>query len=540
LNEDGAPFDSGFDDTGPFRVSPESGGVSLESALRDFGPAAIDDLIPRIRGLAETLDAAHRAGVVHGALHPSKVFVTDEATELVAGKGGHAPYAAPEVLEGHGATALSDQFSLAAIAYEWLFGRQITHNGERPIEVRSMPGVDRVALSKAFTRALAPKPDDRFASCSALCQALNGAVVPELPLLADLDEFAPGDAIAPAIVPPIDFLSNVDDVKIVAEESILMAAPFDSERADASLAQGRQPDLDTIDPRLSQPVADAVPAWHPAAAHPARTMETPRFGPIALFLAVIVGALFGFAAGYMARPRALQSAPPQEFAVTPGTDAEVKSAQGAQGAQSAQGAQGAQGAAPTAPEKAPAASAPRASSATRAPEKIGRLLVRSTPSGASVTVDGVARGVTPLALRDLDVGTRTVTVARRGYIPETLRVVITKARPSRTLDVRLATEAVASKPAGARGAPRPSTPASLGKTAASAGQLAIESRPIGAAVTINGKPRGTTPLTINDLAPGEYRIQMSMPGYRNFTTTVRVVAGERVRAAASLTALEQQ
>ena len=63
MNEDGALFDSGFDDTGPFRVSPESGGVSLESALRDFGPAAIDDLIPRVRALARVLDAAHAAGV---------------------------------------------------------------------------------------------------------------------------------------------------------------------------------------------------------------------------------------------------------------------------------------------------------------------------------------------------------------------------------------------------------------------------------------------------------------------------------------------
>jgi len=33
---------------------------------------------------------------------------------------------------------------------------------------------------------------------------------------------------------------------------------------------------------------------------------------------------------------------------------------------------------------------------------------------------------------------------------------------------------------------------------------------------------------------------MAMPGYHNFATTVRVVAGERVRAAYSLTALEQQ
>ena len=63
-------------------------------------------------------------------------------------------------------------------------------------------------------------------------------------------------------------------------------------------------------------------------------------------------------------------------------------------------------------------------------------------------------------------------------------------------------------------------------------------RPTGAAVTINGKPGGNTPLTINDLAPGEYRILMTMTGYRNFATTVRVVAGERARAAASLTAQE--
>ncbi len=156
MNEDGAPFDSGFDDTRPFRVSPESGGVSLETALRDFGPAAIDDLIPRIRAIANRLDAAHRAGVIHGALHPGRVFVTDDATEVIAGTGIHAPYSAPEVVGGHCATPLSDQYSLAAIAFEWMFGRPITHAGDRPIEVRSMPGVDRPALSKAFTRALAP------------------------------------------------------------------------------------------------------------------------------------------------------------------------------------------------------------------------------------------------------------------------------------------------------------------------------------------------------------------------------------------------
>ena len=556
MNEDGPPFDSGFDDAGPFRVSPESGGVSLESALRDFGPAAIDDLIPRIRALAVSLDAAHRAGVVHGALHPSKVFVTDDATSLVAGKGAHAPYAAPEVLAGHGATPKSDQYSLAAVTYEWLFGRPLSHHGDRPIEFRALPGVDRVALSKAFNRALSSKPEDRFASCVAFVDAVAGAIVPELPLLADVEDFAPEDELAPPViapveVPPIDEEPeeallvqpgpNPDDVRIVAEESPLPAGPFDVERDDPILAPGKRPDVDPvdpIDPRLSAAAPVAVPGWNPAAAAPSatRTMETPRFGPIALFLALIVGAVFGFAAGYMAKPRALQSAAPREIAVAPraGEPSEARNASETR----------AKGTVGKTAERSPGSPGSPASPAPPVPTaRPGRLLVRSTPSGASVSVDGVAKGETPLALRDLDVGTRSVTIARRGYIPETRRILITKARPARTLEVRLASasaaEPVSPKPSGGSG-PRPSTPASLGKPAVTTGTLAVESRPAGAAVTINGKPSGSTPLTINDLAPGDYQIVMTMPGYRNFTTTVRVVAGERTRAAASLTAVEQE
>jgi hypothetical protein len=68
----------------------------------------------------------------------------------------------------------------------------------------------------------------------------------------------------------------------------------------------------------------------------------------------------------------------------------------------------------------------------------------------------------------------------------------------------------------------------------------VDSRPAGASVSIDGKASGVTPLTINDLPPGDYRIELSRPGYRNFAATVRVVAGERARAAYSLTAQEQE
>jgi hypothetical protein len=150
----------------------------------------------------------------------------------------------------------------------------------------------------------------------------------------------------------------------------------------------------------------------------------------------------------------------------------------------------------------------------------GRLLIRSTPSGASVEVDGVARGVTPLALRDLELGTRTITVTRRGYIAEDHRVVLTAARPSRSLDLKL------------------SAAAAEGRSGATTGVLVIESRPPGATVTVDGKNRGTTPLTIDALPPGDYRVNFSLAGYQPFATTVRVVAGERARAAASLSVQE--
>ncbi len=508
--EEGALFGSGFDGGGPFRVTPEAGGVSLESALRDYGPAAIDDLIPRLRAIARALDAAHVAGHVHGALHPSKVIVHDNATSLIKGSVPVAPYAAPEMADGP-ATPASDQYGLAAIAYEWLFGRPIDRPAERPVEVRGMPGVDRVTLSKTFTGALAPKSAARFASCNDFCSAVADAQIPELPLLA-LDSNEDDDPVGPFIPEePLNPAPNLDDIDIVAEES-------------------RLADLDTITPALaaplseplskpiSEPLYDPLPApvasWDPAmSSNASRAMAPQRFGPLALFLAVLVGALFGFAAGYMARPRALQTNAPQEIATAPGTEAPVAAPQ-APGTAS-----------PPAP-KAPAPQAPQA------PVSVGRLLVRSSPSGATVSLDGTERGVTPLTLRDLAIGSRTVVIARRGFIPETRRVVITNARPARTLDVRLG--------AAAAPAQRPSTPATLGKPAASTGSLTIESRPTGATVTVNGRANGTTPVTINDLAPGEYRVVMTMQGFRDFATIVRVVAGERARAAASLTALEQE
>lgn len=508
LNDEGARYDSGFDDSGPFADTPPPGGVALDAALGEFGPAALDDLIPRLRVLAAVLDQAHAAGFVHGRLHPSKILVTNDGTYVM---GRRVPASGIRTRE-------ADQYALATIAYEWMFGRppikhrsdpdyEPTGAGDRPVDVRSLPGVDRTALSRAFTRALSPEPSRRFGSCADFVDAIAESVMPSLPLMAGDDDADP-------------------------------VGPFMPERPEP-MAIEPEPDL-VINPVVATESAFAAAEETPAAS---ADRQGERFSGLALILAAIVGMVAGFAAGYMARPRALQSRPPTEMAA--GTDNDLRTA--------------APSAPPLAPEarKAPTP-APKAPAAPQAPTKVGRLLVRSTPSGANVEVDGVARGVTPLALRDLDLGAREITVTRRGYVPEERRIVLTKARPSRSVEVRMTGQAAAAsasaaegrsgaiaperarRDARAGGPPRPSTPASLGKVAVSTGVLAVESRPVGASVTVNGKPSGHTPLTINDLPPGDYRVTMSLPGYRNVATTVRVVAGERARAAARLTEQEQE
>ncbi len=404
------PLDAGLDEIEAFFVTAFIEGDALDAALRDYGPAAIEDLVPRLRGLAAALDTAHNAGLVHGALHPRDILVSTEATH-VTGVGvapilarvgialpARRPYSAPEVAKGGEATSAADQFALAAVTFEWLFGRRISGPAQRRVEVRALPGVDRVALSNAFTRALAPEPGARFDSCRAFCAAVVGAVAGVSSTIAVLQ----GEDVPLRPAPPVA-LSLLDDA--------VMASPLDH------LA-------DPVGPFIPEPVHSRF-----ASLAPPREKQVERFGGGMLVSALMVGLVVGFAGGYMARPRALQSGPPREMSVAVGTDATV----------------------------VPAPSAP-----------------------------------TPLA------PTRKAPEAPKG--------------PSR----------VPSK-----------VPSKLGT-------LAVESRPSGAAVTLNGRPRGTTPLRVDALAPGEYQVSMALQGYRPFSTTVRVVAGERTRAAASLSAQEQE
>jgi hypothetical protein len=59
------------------------------------------------------------------------------------------------------------------------------------------------------------------------------------------------------------------------------------------------------------------------------------------------------------------------------------------------------------------------------------------------------------------------------------------------------------------------------------GSLTVRSDPDGAEVTINGIPRGRTPLNVGDLPAGNCVVRLDMPGYAPWSWSVGVVANRR-------------
>jgi hypothetical protein len=173
---------------------------------------------------------------------------------------------------------------------------------------------------------------------------------------------------------------------------------------------------------------------------------------------------------------------------------------------------------PLAVEPAP----PKPAPAPPAVARTGRITVRTTPAGARVLIDGRDVGKTPLTVPRLARGAHTVRVTRDGYAAQERRVNITAAQPAATLSLRLA-QAAAPTP------PRAAAPA-----ARQTASLLVESRPGGASVIVDGKRFGTTPLSIPSLFIGAHAVRLEMAGYKPWTASVRVVAGEKNRVAASL------
>ncbi len=248
----------------------------------------------------------------------------------------------------------------------------------------------------------------------------------------------------------------------------------------------------------------------------------PVFLPVALTL--LLGLFVGFLAGYLVGSRDTAGTSPAGSPVAPEKTATEARRQArpprATGGPGTSAPQVRRGTSVTASRGEPERSAPRAArpvaqapAAEPAPAR-GRLMVRSTPAGAQVFVNGRRRGTTPLAMRDLAPGAYTIRVARSGFDEQSRRVTVSSAGV-RELNLRLERS-------------RPAAPVSF------TGSLYVDSRPRGARVFLDGKEIGTTPMQAGDIRSGAHVVRLELKDHRTWTASTRVVAGEVARVTGSL------
>ncbi|MDQ6708008.1 MAG: serine/threonine protein kinase, partial [Acidobacteriota bacterium] len=170
-------------------------GDTLSRRIKDKGPFPRSEALPLIRQMAEALNAAHRAGVIHRDFKSGNVMLVPEKDGLrpvitdfglargmdpedhdarsVTAVAGTPGYMAPEVAAGDAATVASDIYALGVVMYEMLMGK-------RPVQPNARPPEVEARLQRVVMRCLERDPAERFASASALIAALEDkAPLPE-------------------------------------------------------------------------------------------------------------------------------------------------------------------------------------------------------------------------------------------------------------------------------------------------------------------------------------------------------------------------
>jgi len=159
-------------------------GTSADAVLKAHGPMPPAHVVRAATAVAHAL-----AGTTHGALHPrdlvmapDRVWVTGCGIAAVIAAVGikppvRQPYAAPERAHGGSIDSRTDVFGLAAIVTQLMTGAPPAADLARAFERLPDPaGVYRAALVRVLARAMAPRPEDRFATTTELACELGRAL----------------------------------------------------------------------------------------------------------------------------------------------------------------------------------------------------------------------------------------------------------------------------------------------------------------------------------------------------------------------------
>jgi hypothetical protein len=508
------PIAAGVEGTLAYRAEEYVAAESLDVAMRHYAPAAIEKGLPFITQLAGAIDFARAAGVGHGGLHPRDVFVTpDEARatgfgviEALEAVGVRAPvrrpYTAPERIDGAPWGIAADVFSLAAIAFELLTGRRPAGTGAGIGALPDSPHRD--ALHGVLARAMDPDPANRFPNALAFAAALEAA---------SRGEPAAASSIGATATPPLAAVATTSAAETPGE----FAIETQLDPLHAALAESLPPAVNQMQPPIEPAEVAAPPA----------VIEEPED----------------------TRPFIVADGEPDRlpFAddfVEEQADPEIRRPLEAVGETVPPLARDFDS-----PGYGPASAAPlreaaveeRMLGADPEPEVHERSRSPVLPSaliGILGLLGGFAAGAYYMSGRDRPAAPPS-TVASEAPASQAQSPAQTPSVPAgpATADKagQYSEQKIAPPAATAESRPQPTegsrpAPHASGAAAdrtvrgAKTGRLVVQSTPSRAAVTINGKWRGRTPLTIDDLAFGSYTVRVVQPGYRIAREDVRMSA----------------
>jgi hypothetical protein len=492
------------------------------------------------------------------------------------------PYAAPERVNGESWGIRSDVYSLGAVAHELLTRRRPAGSGEQDGALTSDTSAEqRVQIRRVLACVLAERPERRFASGRAFVEALEGiargetvvtpadepeeevaleaaaaisfsdfpsevfvAVQPDPIRHADVSVTPPPEPAPvihePTIVEPQDDLaareSIVKDEPVVEHEPTVEHQPTVEHELVAATVP--LPEFDSPPPALPAAVVASVRSeeagspsatfdlWQPvpAVVVPPAILTPAAFPWSAMAAVAVVSVLLGTVIGYQyARWNPGATSPPVTAARTGDTDVAVP--------------ESTPSSTPGGPTASPLGSEAPGSSASSALPPVaqiaatpGRLIIRSTPAGALLIVDGRRRGQTPFTVRDLTLGPHTVEVARPGYVPHKESVTLGPRNAVKNLTIQLQPGEHPRVSAA-----RPSTPTpAVASTSKGLGSMFVDSRPQSARVIVDGRFIGVTPLRVPELVAGNHAVRLELAGHRSFVTSVDVKPTELARVTAAL------
>ena len=196
-----AVFESGMHGDTPFMVQELLTGRDLSAMILERQPYDLAEKRRILAAVAEGLDYAHRAGVIHRDVNPSNVRILEDGGVKIMDFGiaktvdsktgmtrvgatvGTVAYMSPEQVSGGEIGPRTDVFLLGTMAYELLsFQPAFRHSSlyrlmELILNEEPHPLIDIAPsvpdrLAAAVARAMRKNPDERFASASEFREAL--------------------------------------------------------------------------------------------------------------------------------------------------------------------------------------------------------------------------------------------------------------------------------------------------------------------------------------------------------------------------------